>query len=91
MSKPAAENESPERRRGPGRRPGGSDTRAEIVREARAQFAEHGYNGVTFTGIAREVGVDPTLITHFFGGKEQLFAATLESLGGAFADRKSVV
>ncbi len=71
-------------RRGRGRRGGSPDTRAEIVREARAQFAEHGYDAVTFAGIAGAAGVDPTLITHFFGSKEQLFSATLESLGDAF-------
>lgn len=53
--------------------------------EARAQFAQRGYDATTFAGIAQAVGVDPTLITHFFGSKEQLFAATLESLSGAFA------
>ena len=80
-----AGSESSGARRGPGRRGGGSDTRAEIVREASAQFAERGYDAVTYAGIARSVGVDPTLITHFFGSKERLFAATLESLSGVFA------
>ena len=70
--------------RGRGRRGGGSDARADIVREAKAQFAVRGYEATTLSSIAAAVGVDPTLITHFFGGKEQLFAATLESLGEAF-------
>lgn len=44
------------------------------------QFADRGYDATTLGSIAQAVGVDPTLITHFFGGKEQLFAATLDSV-----------
>ena len=85
MPKDAGRDESSRPRRGPGRRGGKSDLRADIVREASAQFAKRGYDATSYASIARAVGVDPTLITHYFGSKEQLFAATLESLSGAFA------
>jgi AcrR family transcriptional regulator len=44
-----------------------------IAAAARAQFAEFGYDRTTFRGIAAAAGVDPALVVHFFGSKEQLF------------------
>ncbi|HET7398885.1 MAG TPA: TetR family transcriptional regulator [Intrasporangium sp.] len=64
--------------RGRGRRAGGGDTRAAIVAAARAQFARHGYDKATLRGIAREAGVDPSLVHHYFSGKAGLFAQTLD-------------
>jgi AcrR family transcriptional regulator len=61
-----------------GRRPAGSDTKAEIVAAARRRFAEFGYPGTTMRAIADDAGVDPRLITHFFGSKQQLFASVVE-------------
>lgn len=60
-----------------GRRPGGVDTRAEVLSAARAEFADRGYDGASVRGIARAAGVDPSLVHHFFGSKEQLFVATM--------------
>ena len=37
-----------------------------------------GYEGTTIRGIATDAGVDPALVHHFFGSKDDLFAATLE-------------
>jgi len=65
-------------RRGPGRRPGGADTRGEILAAARASFAARGYDGTTLRGVARDAEVDPALVHHYFGGKEQLFVAAME-------------
>lgn len=62
----------------PGRRPGAPDTRAEILEAARAVFAENGYNRATVRAIAREAGVDPAMIHHYFGTKDQLFAASID-------------
>ncbi|QBI53635.1 TetR/AcrR family transcriptional regulator [Streptomonospora litoralis] len=64
-------------RRPGGRRPGQSGTKAAILAAAREQFAAKGYAGATFRGIAAEAGVDPALVRHFYGTKDQLFAATL--------------
>lgn len=61
-----------------GRRPGGSDTRAELLDAARVEFAERGYDGATVRVIAERAGVDPAMVNHWFGGKEALFIAALE-------------
>ncbi|MFC4856189.1 TetR family transcriptional regulator [Actinophytocola glycyrrhizae] len=60
-----------------GRRPGQTQTRADILAAARNQFGQRGYNGATIRGIAAEAGVNPALVHHFFGSKEQVFAAAL--------------
>ncbi len=61
-----------------GRRPGESDTRAAILTAARHAFAERGYDGATVRAIAREARVDPALVHHFFGTKDDLFAAAIQ-------------
>lgn len=61
-----------------GRRPGQTETREQILEAARNQFGERGYDGTTIRGIAAEAGVNAALIHHFFGSKEQVFAAALE-------------
>jgi AcrR family transcriptional regulator len=63
---------------GPGRRPGKPDTRQEILDAARQEFAAAGYDGATIRGVAAVAGVDPALVMHYFGSKDQLFAASLE-------------
>lgn len=61
-----------------GRRPGASGAREAILEAARETFAQHGYDGSTIRAIARAAGVDPALVHHYFGSKEELFAATME-------------
>lgn len=61
-----------------GRRPGGEDTRGTILAAARAAFAAAGFHGATIRGIAAEAGVDPALVHHYFGRKEDLFGAAIE-------------
>jgi AcrR family transcriptional regulator len=65
-------------RRGPGRPADGGDRRTAIVAAARAEFAAKGYAAVSVRGIAREAGVDPALVHHYFGTKEQVFVAAME-------------
>src|SRR3954453_21418134 len=65
-------------KRGPGRRPGESQTRHAILVAARARFAEHGYDGATLRAIAREADVDPTLVIHYFGSKRVLFTVAMQ-------------
>lgn len=65
-------------RRRPGRRPGSADTRGEIVTAARKIFSEKGFDKATIRGIAREAGVDPALVHHYFDSKEGIFVAALE-------------
>jgi AcrR family transcriptional regulator len=56
-----------------GRRPGGHDTRADILAAAGQVFTELGYERASIRGIARRAGVDPALVHHYFGDKAQLF------------------
>ncbi|PPK67616.1 TetR family transcriptional regulator [Actinokineospora auranticolor] len=60
-----------------GRRPGPTRTREAILAAARAEFAARGYPGATIRGIAAAAGVNPALVHHFFGTKEQVFVAAL--------------
>jgi AcrR family transcriptional regulator len=62
-----------------GRRPGKQDTREAILRAARDSFAERGYDAASIRAIATSAGVDPALVHHYFGTKEELFLATIES------------
>jgi AcrR family transcriptional regulator len=61
-----------------GRRPGRGDTRGRILAAARASFGELGLDGSTIRGIAARAGVDPALVHHYFGSKQQLFVAAME-------------
>lgn len=61
-----------------GRRPGSSGTRERISASARQAFAESGFEGATIRSIAGRAGVDPALVHHYFGSKEELFVATMQ-------------
>ena len=61
-----------------GRRPGSSGAREEILSAAKRAFAEGGYERTTIRGVAREAGVDPALIHHYFGNKRQLFVDSMD-------------
>ena len=58
-----------------GRRPAGSDARADILDAARAEFAAQGYDATSLRAVARRAGVDPALVHHYFDDKGDLFAA----------------
>jgi len=60
-----------------GRRPGPSGTRDAILRAARAAFGADGYGATSLRGVARDAGVDPALVIHFFGTKAGLFTAAI--------------
>ncbi|WP_033288627.1 TetR family transcriptional regulator [Amycolatopsis jejuensis] len=60
-----------------GRRPGQTETREAILAAARDLFGRHGYDGATIRAIAAEAGVNPALVHHFFGSKDQVFATAL--------------
>lgn len=66
--------------RGRGRPAGAAagQTRARLIAAARQEFADRGFAGASLRSIAREAGVDPSLVSHYFGGREGLLAATLE-------------
>nr|WP_300049309.1 TetR family transcriptional regulator [uncultured Nocardioides sp.] len=76
MSPPAT---TPARQRtSRGRRPGAPDTRAEVLAAARASFAEKGFRGTTIRAVAASAGVDPALVHHYFGSKDDLFLSALQ-------------
>ncbi|PZT72498.1 MULTISPECIES: TetR/AcrR family transcriptional regulator [unclassified Streptomyces] len=56
----------------------GPDARSRILEAARAQFAERGYDKTSVRGIARAADVDPALVHHYFGTKDEVFAAAIE-------------
>jgi AcrR family transcriptional regulator len=74
----AGNGAGPEPARRRGRRPGGGDTRAELLAAARVEFAQRGYEGATVRMIADRAGVDPAMVNHWFGGKESLFTEALQ-------------
>ncbi|WP_282696647.1 TetR family transcriptional regulator [Streptomyces sp. CC208A] len=73
-------NEVFPRRRGRPARDGGSGpgARERILEAARTQFAERGYDKTSVRGIAKAAGVDPALVHHYFGTKDEVFAAAIE-------------
>jgi AcrR family transcriptional regulator len=62
-----------------GRRPGHQDTKEAILEAARIAFAEKGFDGASIRYIATSAGVDPALVHHYFGPKDQLFLAAMRS------------
>ena len=70
-------------KRGP--RPGGPDTRAEILAAAGAVFSRESYARGSVRAVAREAGVDPALVRHYFSTKSELFVEAMRppiDLGG---------
>lgn len=61
-----------------GRRGGANDSREAILTAARRLFAEHGFDGTSLRQVAREAGVDPALVHHYFKGKDELFAFSVD-------------
>ncbi|MBO0652702.1 TetR family transcriptional regulator [Streptomyces triculaminicus] len=80
MTAPADPPPAPRRRGRPARTDAaaGPGARERILAAARAEFAEHGYDKASIRGMAKIAGVDPALVHHYFGPKEQIFAAAVE-------------
>ena len=72
--------EAPRRRGRPSRaaEESGPGARERILEAARAQFAERGYDKTSVRGIAKAAGVDAALVHHYFGTKDEVFAAAIE-------------
>ncbi|GIJ77735.1 regulatory protein, tetR family [Micromonospora phaseoli] len=62
-----------------GRRPGKPGTREAILDAARTAFAERGFDASTIRAIAASAEVDPALVHHYFGSKDQLFLAAMQA------------
>jgi AcrR family transcriptional regulator len=63
-----------------GRTPGSPPNRESILAAARHQFIERGYENATIRSIAAAAGVDPALVHHYFGTKDQLLLAALQEM-----------
>ncbi|HKU35720.1 MAG TPA: TetR family transcriptional regulator [Paenarthrobacter sp.] len=61
-----------------GRRGAGDHSRETILTAARKLFAEQGFDGTSLRQVAREASVDPAMVHHYFKGKDELFAASVE-------------
>ncbi|SON63460.1 HTH-type transcriptional repressor [Mycobacterium simulans] len=64
-------------RRRPGRPVGSSDSRERILASARELFAHNGIDRTSIRAVAAKAGVDAALVHHYFGTKQQLFAAAI--------------
>jgi AcrR family transcriptional regulator len=62
-----------------GRRPGNQDTREAILAAAREAFANRGFDAASIRSIAAAAGVDPALVHHYFGTKDQLFLDAMQA------------
>jgi AcrR family transcriptional regulator len=54
------------------------DSREALLRAAQEVFAAKGFEGATVKDVAEEAGVNISLISYHFGGKENLYRASLE-------------
>ncbi|MFV2101114.1 TetR family transcriptional regulator [Micromonospora sp. LOL_024] len=62
-----------------GRRPGNPGTREAILDAARTVFAQRGFDASTIRTIAGAAEVDPALVHHYYGSKDQLFLAAMRA------------
>ncbi|WP_304112364.1 TetR family transcriptional regulator [Mycolicibacterium bacteremicum] len=65
-------------RKRPGRPTGPSDTRERILEHARELFSRNGFDKTSIRAIATAAGVDGALVHHYYGTKQQLFAAAIQ-------------
>lgn len=72
--------ERPKRRGRPARtaETTGPGARERILEAARTEFAERGYDRTSIRGIAKRAAVDAALVHHYFGTKDEVFAAAIE-------------
>ncbi|MET0866316.1 MAG: TetR family transcriptional regulator [Nakamurella sp.] len=67
---------TPSRR--PGRPPGVTNTRDQVLAAARRAFTEKGYNAASLRQIAADAGVDQGMLRHYYSDKAGLFRAAME-------------
>ena len=66
-------------------------TRADILASARAEFAKAGLSGARVDKIAENSGANKRMIYHYFGSKEELFAAVVEEAYGDIRTREQTL
>ena len=55
------------------------DSRDRILQAARQEFAAHGLGGARVDRISEQAGINKRMLYHYFGNKDDLFAAVLEA------------
>lgn len=58
-----------------------ADSRELLLEAAKRVFAAKGYEGATVKDLADEAGVNVSLVSYHFGGKENLYRSCLEGFG----------
>ncbi len=58
-----------------------TNTRSLLIEKATPLFAKKGYDGATIKDICQATGMNVSLVSYYFGGKEGLFHACIESFG----------
>ncbi|MDR5804803.1 helix-turn-helix domain-containing protein [Caballeronia sp. LZ001] len=53
---------------------------AALLKHARKVFARRGFEATSVREIARDAGVDPALMAHYFGSKDDLWAAVVDQI-----------
>lgn len=66
-------------------------TQADILRAAVHEFARHGYHGARIGRIAKSARCNARMIYHYFGGKEPLYVAALDSVYAEIRNREAAL
>jgi AcrR family transcriptional regulator len=64
-----------------------SNTKLKIIQTAKSLFAKNGFEGTSTRDIVSAAGVNISLITYYFGNKENLFFALFEGFPVASSDQ----
>jgi AcrR family transcriptional regulator len=64
-------------------------TQSEILSVAVREFAEHGFHGARIERITKAAKCNSRMIYHYFGSKEQLYLAALDSVYAAIRNQES--
>lgn len=57
------------------------DSREALISAAKSIFARHGYDRATVKDLADAAGINVSLVSYYFGGKDGLYRAALERFG----------
>lgn len=64
-------------------------TQTDILNAAVQEFARHGYHGARIGRIAKTAKCNARMIYHYFGGKEPLYVAALDSVYASIRNREA--
>lgn len=66
-------------------------TRQSLLEASIVEFADKGFAGARVDEIARRAGVNKQLVYHYFGGKEELYVASLEEVYGRIRESEKAL